>query len=203
MIKNIVFDIGNVLIDFHWRETMKELGIPESVIPILGTNMVENKLWGEMDKNIIPEEELVKRFKELSPDYVEYIDLFLNNMENVVTDFPRSEEWVKGLKEQGYKIYLLSNYPKRMFEMHMKNYSFMPYVDGMVVSYECNLVKPDDRIYNKLCEKYNIKPEESVFLDDRLENVEAARNLGFNVVHVINQDQAIDELKNIIIDVLI
>lgn len=197
MIKNIIFDIGNVLIDFHWDKTMRELGIPEDAIKHLGENMINHKLWSHMDKNDIPEGELVQRFKEISPQYSEYIDRFFSNMENVVSDFPESADWLKELKQRGYKIYLLSNYPERMFKMHSKRYGFMPYVDGKVVSYECKMIKPDEGIYRLLCEKYDIIPEESVFLDDRKENVEASVRLGFNGILVGNQKEArktLDEL---------
>lgn len=198
MIKNIVFDIGMVLIDFHWQKTMKELGIPDEAIVTLGKNMVEHVLWGEMDRGFIPEEELVAEFKRMSPQYEEYIDLFLDNMEGVVTDYPGSKSWLKELKDRGYNIYLLSNYPKSFFEMHVKNYSFMPYVDGRVVSYEYKVKKPDVRIYEILCEKYNIKPEESVFLDDRKENIATAESLGFKGIVVTDQDTARKQLDELL-----
>lgn len=198
MIKNIVFDIGMVLIDFHWDKTMRELGIPEEAIEHLGKHMIHHSLWSHLDKNDIPESEIIDEFKKISPEYSGYIDIFFRNMEGVVTDYPKSAEWLKKLKERGYNIYLLSNYPERMFKMHSVNYSFMPYVDGKVVSYECKLTKPDRKIYELLCDRYDIKPEESVFLDDRQENIDAAKQMGFEGIVVENQDDAIIELDKIL-----
>lgn len=198
MIKNIIFDIGMVLIDFHWAKTMRDLGISEEAVEHLRVNMMNHPMWNEMDRNVMTEPEIVAEFKKLSPQYAAEIDLFLGNMDQVVTDFPKSEAWVKGLKEQGYNVYLLSNYPERMFKMHWEHYSFAPYVDGKVVSYECNLTKPDPAIYKLLCERYDLKEEESVFLDDRQDNIDAAKALGFEGIHVLNQEQAIGDLAKLL-----
>ncbi|MDD6136663.1 MAG: HAD family phosphatase [Lachnospiraceae bacterium] len=198
-IKNIVFDVGMVLIDFHWEKTMRELGISEDAIEHLRVNMMQHPMWNEMDRNVMNEDEIVKQFKKLSPQYADEIDLFLGNMEHVVTDFPRSGEWLKELKARGYGIYLLSNYPERMFKMHWEHYSFAPYVDGKLVSYECHYTKPEKEIYHLLCERYGIDAKESVFLDDRFENIEAAKEVGFYGILVHEQEQAIAELEQLLV----
>ena len=192
--KNIIFDIGMVLIDFHWAATMKKLGIPDDVIAHLDTHMVNHPLWRHFDLNDMDESEIRAGFKEISPQYADYIDLFLDNMEDVVDMYPGADDWLKSLKEQGYNIYLLSNYPERMFLQHMKRFYFLPYTDGRVVSYELKVVKPDPAIFNALCTKYNLRPEESIFLDDRKENTDAAAALGFSVLHVTDPFAARDQL---------
>lgn len=195
MIKNIVFDIGMVLIDFHWKKTMQELGFSKETIECLGKNMVCNKMWSHMDLNDIPEDELVVKFKEMSPDYTNEIDLFFDNIEDVITMYEGADVWLKELSDKGYNIYLLSNYPKRMFEIHKNRFKFLPYTKGRVVSYECNLIKPDIRIYQLLCERYKLVPEECIFLDDRDENIEAAKQLGFIGVVVNNPFEIRKELE--------
>lgn len=197
-IKNIVFDIGMVLIDFHWEKTMRELGFSDEAVATLRVNMMQHPIYNELDRNVMTEEEVVREFKKMSPGYTKEIDMYFSNLDKLVTDFPRSEEWVKGLKERGYKVYLLSNYPERSFKMHWEHYSFAPYVDGKVVSYECKITKPDIGIYNLLCERYGINPRESVFLDDRVDNIEAAKGLGFYGIVVKNQEQAMGELEQLL-----
>lgn len=193
-IKNIVFDIGMVLIDFHWAKTMRELGFSEECVATLGKNMMQHPTWNEMDRNVMAEEDIVKEFKKLSPMYEEEIDLFLRNLDKVVTVFPKSDEWLKNLKERGYQVYLLSNYPERTFKVDSKKYTFMDYVDGKVVSYECHYTKPEKEIYDLLCDRYKLRPEECVFLDDKYENIEAAKGYGFEGIQVQMQEQAIEEL---------
>ena len=81
--KNIIFDIGMVLVDFHWKSTMEKLGIPADVIDTLDHNMINHPMWNHFDLDDMPEPELIKRFKELSPECSSYIDLFMNNLDEV------------------------------------------------------------------------------------------------------------------------
>lgn len=196
--KNIIFDIGMVLVDFHWRTTMQKLGIPENVIDTLDRSMVNHPLWNHFDLDDIPESELIQKFKELSPECSEYIDLFMNNLDDVVDMFPDADKWLKSLKGRGYHVYLLSNYPRRLFALHTPRFHFLPYTDGRVVSYECQITKPDERIYQRLCSKYNLIPEECIFLDDRQANLDAAEKLGFNTLLVTDPIAVRTELDNIL-----
>ena len=196
--KNIIFDIGMVLVDFHWRTTMQKLGIPENVIDTLDRKMVNHPLWNHFDLDDIPESELIQKFKELSPECSEYIDLFMNNLDDVVDMFPDADKWLKSLKDRGYHVYLLSNYPRRLFALHTPRFHFLPYTDGRVVSYECHITKPDERIYQRLSSKYNLIPEECIFLDDRQANLDAAEKLGFNTLLVTDPIAVRTELDNIL-----
>ena len=196
--KNIIFDIGMVLVDFHWRTTMQKLGIPENVIDTLDRSMVNHPLWNHFDLDDIPESELIQKFKELSPECSEYIDLFMNNLDDVVDMFPDADKWLKSLKDRGYHVYLLSNYPRRLFALHTPRFHFLPYTDGRVVSYECHITKPDERIYQRLSSKYNLIPEECIFLDDRQANLDAAEKLGFNTLLVTDPIAVRTELDNIL-----
>ena len=196
--KNIIFDIGMVLVDFHWRTTMQKLGIPENVIDTLDHNMVNHPLWNHFDLDDIPESELIQKFKELSPECSEYIDLFMNNLDDVVDMFPDADKWLKSLKDRGYHVYLLSNYPRRLFALHTPRFHFLPYTDGRVVSYECHITKPAERIYQRLCSKYNLIPEECIFLDDRQANLDAASKLDFNTLLVTDPIAVRTKLESIL-----
>ena len=177
---------------------MQKLGIPENVIDTLDRNMVNHPLWNHFDLDDIPESELIQKFKELSPECSEYIDLFMNNLDDVVDMFPDADKWLNSLKDRGYHVYLLSNYPRRLFALHTPRFHFLPYTDGRVVSYECHITKPDERIYQRLCSKYNLIPEESIFLDDRQANLDAASKLGFSTLLVTDPIAVRTELENIL-----
>lgn len=198
MIKNIIFDVGMVLVDFHWEQTMRELGIPETVIHDLDKRMIHHNLWKELDLANIPEEDIVSEFKAQNPQYADYIDLFFQNLDEVVTTFDGTAEFIQELKGKGYKIYLLSNYPARMWKMHIPRFLFYPYVDGEVVSYQYHLSKPDRRIYETLCAKYQLNPQECIFLDDRQENIDTAKALGFEGIVVTDPFHARDELLKVL-----
>lgn len=196
MIRNIIFDIGMVLVDFHWERTMSELGFSSEVISYLGKNMLMHPDWKDLDLNIHPETEVVQRFKDHNPGYETYIDTFFSNIDEIVTTFDGADTFMQELKEQGYRIYLLSNYPQRMYEIHKHTrFTFYPYIDGEVVSYQYKLAKPDPAIYKLLCKKYSLLPQECIFLDDREENICAAKALGMEGIVVTDPFKAREELR--------
>lgn len=199
MIRNIILDIGMVLIDFHWEKLMRSLQFSDEAVHVLGEKMILSPDWNAFDLGVLPEEQIIEEFKDKIPEYRDEIDLFFANIENVVTSFPRSREWITNLKEQGYQVYLLSNYPKNIFELHRKTkFDFMDLIDGAVISFQIQCTKPDADIYEYLLQKYNLKASESVFLDDRLPNVLAARKLGMQGIHVLTQEQAIEDLDSLL-----
>lgn len=117
------------------------------------------------------------------------------------TPYEYAERWMKRLKEQGYKIYLLSNYGRTAFNMSKPQFTFLKYVDGGVISYQVEITKPDDRIYMILCQKYGISPNEAVFIDDNKNNLEAADKLGFNTVLHESEKSSAEKFRSLGIEV--
>lgn len=115
-------------------------------------------------------------------------------------EYAYANDWIKSLKAQGYNVYLLSNYGKTAFEAarDYNRLSFLPLVDGGVISYEVQKVKPEPGIYTALLEKYNLKAQECIFLDDRADNIAAAEALGFHGITVDNYEQAVHELLKLL-----
>ena len=180
MIKNIVFDIGNVLVRFQPDEAMREIGIEENKIAALAHATYENPVWVELDRGVIPENEIIDEMVKVAPQYEADIRRFFKEGKAlVVKAFDYAADWIKELKSKGYKVYLLSNYPKEYFELHTHSeLSFVSLVDGKVISAMVGMIKPDAGIYQCLFDKYNLNPKECVFIDDRPENIEGGRKLG-------------------------
>lgn len=197
MIKNIIFDIGCVLVDFNPGRVLTEMGLPPEEVQIIQTNTVLGPHWKELDRGVMPKEEVFElMIKDVPVPYQSDARNFLyNHTLETVTCFDYSEAWVKGLKEKGYKVYLLTNYPQWMFEPHFKNlFTFAPYVDGYVVSAVEKLIKPDHQIYKTLINRFNLKPEESVFIDDRLENVQGAVETGLKGIQFTTKEETFKNL---------
>ena len=76
MIKNIVFDVGNVLVYFRWKELMKELSFSEEIIHKLEKDMINNPYWKEFDRGVMPEEDIINEFKKANQGLEKEIDLF-------------------------------------------------------------------------------------------------------------------------------
>lgn len=181
-IKNIVFDVGMVLIDFCWVQHCKNLGFSEKVIDCFDKNMISSEYWDKMDEGIIVEADAIREFMKAMPQYKEEIETFWKEPEGFVQEYSYATPMIQQLKQKGYKVYLLSNYPLGMYQVHWPTFSFFSEVDGYIVSALERMKKPDKRIYKLLCERYHLNAEECFFIDDRQVNVDAAIEVGMKSV---------------------
>ena len=199
MVNSVIFDIGMVLVNFCWQVMFKELGLEGETLEAVADATVRSPLWQDFDRGTWPTQELIRRFVANAPEYKAEIELVFQNMDKIVTLYDYSMDWIRQLKADGYRVYVLSNIPELV---HLDNLDdklrFLKEVDGAVLSYQEQLLKPDHRIYEVLCERYGIVPEQAVFFDDRLEIVEAARACGLNAIQFHDSVQGTNELKQYI-----
>ena len=161
--------------------------------------MIMSPLWHEFDRGVIDHETMIAMFKENNPGYENDIDLLFQNAEDLVMQFDYTNAFIRELKDQGYMVYILSNYPEYIFSIHAKTrFSFLPYIDGKVVSGFVKMIKPDRDIYEYLLHTYDLKPEECVFLDDLPKNIHTARELGMKGIVFTSYKQAREELEKLI-----
>jgi len=199
MINTIIFDIGMVLVDFCWQDMLKSLGFEGEIYEKVADATMRNPLWQDFDRGTWSTEELIRRFVANAPEYKTEIETVFQNMDKIVTLYDYSMDWIRQLKSDGYKVYILSNIPELV---HLDNLDdklrFLKEVDGAVLSYQEQLLKPERRIYEVLCERYGIVPEQAVFFDDKLENVEAAREFGLNAICFKGYEQGLEELNKLL-----
>lgn len=203
MISNIIFDIGNVLASFRWKDLFQEMGFTgEKFERIAAATVLHPTMWNEFDRSLMSDEAIITKCIERAPEYEQEIRLLFSKTELLVEEYTYSKGWIEHLKAQGHKVYLLSNYGKTSFEAARDHgrLSFLPLVDGGVISYEVQMVKPEPGIYQALLEKYSLKAEECVFLDDRAENIEAAKALGFQGIVVEDYEQAKLKLEHVLMN---
>lgn len=198
MIKNIIFDVGNVLVEYNPDGLMRRLGFDEETLQAVNQAVFQNELWNESDRGVLSPEELLEAFIANNPAYEKEIRQVIDAVGDTISLMPYTVEWVKGLKERGYHLYILSNYAEYTYEKTSHKMEFLPYMDGVVFSYRCKLIKPEKEIYEYICETYGLKPEESVFLDDREDNVQAARNMGMNGIVFENYAQGSETLEQLL-----
>ena len=199
MINTVILDIGNVLAGFDYITYLKEKGISGSLMERLCKATVENTLWREIDRSDSDtiDESLITEFMSQDPEIAVEIRHFLQNSYEIAKEYDYASDFVRSLKRGGYPVYLLSNYGKANFKYARDNFDFVKCVDGVVISYETGYVKPEAGIYEAIINKYNIKPEEAVFLDDVKANIIAASDFGFHTIHYKNLSQAIKELHQL------
>lgn len=183
MIKNVIFDLGNVLIDFKPIKYIKSLGYDDEKALEIFNKTIKDSIWADMDRGIYRDKEsYVKAFKTKYPEIQDDIDKFLGGpwIENVIFPLKDNLKMIDLVKEKGLKYYILSNYPKDAFEYTYDMCPFIQNGDGMVISYDVLMIKPDKNIYLKLLDKYGLKANECLFIDDLDINVEGAKSVGIN-----------------------
>ena len=194
MIRNIVFDIGNVLTDFRWKDFLRDKGFDEQMIGRIAKASVESPLWKEYDRGEMESEERLREFIKQDPQIEEELHRAYDDIHGIVTPRDYAIPWVRELKEKGYGVYYLSNFSDKAYDECADSLAFIPYTDGGILSFQDKVVKPEPQIYLLLLERFGLKAEECVFLDDTPENIEAAKALGFYGIVFRSREQALAEL---------
>ena len=180
--KNIVIDVGNVLLSYRWKAMLEDYGLPADEAERIGREMFDcpEKIWSKFDLGVETDEQIIEDFEKIYPDDKKPIRWFIEHGEYMEVPRPAIWETVHQLKEAGYRLYILSNYPESLFKKHTEYADFMKDMDGLMVSYMIHKAKPGRDIYAALCEKYQLTPSESIFFDDRAENVQGAIDFGMD-----------------------
>ncbi len=186
MIKNIIFDMGNVLRDYTPMRCIEPYVQGEDAL-LIQNEMFGKDEWRLLDKGDMTYDEAVAKCKERLPQRLHLLlDEIIAHWHEYMTQDLYMLEVVKKLKANGYHMYLLSNTSVR-FAQYKDSFEAMKYFDGAIVSAFFHVLKPDEKIYRILFDTYHLKPEECFFIDDNQENVEAGRCLGMDG-HVFSGD---------------
>ena len=194
MIRNIVFDIGNVLAAFCWQKAFAELGFTGEGLEVITRATVKGPWWNEYDRSVLSDEEIAARCAALAGDYAADVYTLFAHPEKLIETYPYSRAWILDLRRRGYRVYLLSNFGKTSFEANLPKMDFVDAADGGVISFEVGELKPDRAIFTALEEKYDLLPEECIFLDDNAENIAAALKYGYHALLFEGKEKAEREI---------
>lgn len=179
-IRNVIFDIGNVLMEFGWEEYLDGFGFPSEKREKIADAVFRNPVWNERDRGDRSDEEYLLSFIREAPEYEDEIREVVERSPECIHLFPYSETWLHFLQEKGFRTFILSNYSRYMLDHTRDDMKFLKYADGAVFSCDEKLIKPEPEIYRTLLKRYGLQPEECVFIDDRKDNVETAVSLGIH-----------------------
>lgn len=198
MIKNLIFDFGKVLVDYDFESFFKSC-IPnaercQAVTSILYNERVQQIL----DREDKPFDELMEEIIGNNKEYEPEIRYFMAHYPDVVKgEMEGMSDLLKQLKSEGYKFYGLTNWCNKVHQT-MAQYEIFQLLDGYIISSEEKVIKPEPEIYHRLFNKYNLKPEECIFADDRVENIVGARNVGMDGIIFVDAVQYEKELRQLI-----
>ena len=198
--KNIIFDVGDVLLDYRWQQMLMDYGLDEAEAYRVGRELFDDPdgLWHEYDLAVKSQEEIIQEFEQKHPKDAEVIRWFISHGEYMHVARLAIWKLVHQLKEVGYHLYILSNYPEILFKKHTQYADFMDDMEGMVVSYMLHVGKPERVVYQTLCDRYGLNKEECLFFDDRAENVQGAIDFGMRAKRVLSAKELAADLEELL-----
>ena len=180
MIKNVFLDMGNVLLDFNPDFSLNKYCKTEEEKEIIRKALFEGKEWVMSDAGEISDKDKFEKVKHKVPEkYHEALKNCADNWDQCMIPLKGAKEFCDYIKNKGYGIYILSNASDKFYEYFPK---FLPldYFTGYVVSSDIHMLKPNEDIYKYILNKYNLKAEESLFIDDKDYNVEGAKKVNIH-----------------------
>jgi len=198
MIKNIIFDLGNVLISFRPSEFFDSKDYPDTIKSTILSDIFRSREWLKLDNGDISTSGAIDAISRKSSLKREEIAYIFNLRTEIMFPLDQNVRLLPELKKEGFKLYFLSNFPIDIFEEIKTGYYFFRYFDGGVISSEVKFSKPDRRIYEILIEKYLLTPEESLFIDDVEINVRAAEGLGMKGLVTYGSEEISKELRTVL-----
>lgn len=194
MIKNLIFDLGNVLISFRPAEYLEKKNYPENIRARILNDIFHSPEWLSLDNGDITTPEAIELISRKSTLKREEIALIFNLRTEIMFPLDENVRMLPGLKKEGFRLYYLSNFPLDIFEEIRSGYFFFRHFDGGVISSDVKLSKPDPRIYARIIGLYGLVPSECLFIDDMEVNVRAAERSGMKGLVTLGSQNISKEL---------
>ncbi|MAC98175.1 MAG: haloacid dehalogenase [Euryarchaeota archaeon] len=194
-----LFDLGGVFFDWdpdHFYKNVFE-NIEEREFFLAEVCNDQWNVQQDAGRSIAEAElELIPKF----PHYEKEIKMYYKNHRKMIRGvFEESVDILKKLKDKNYDCYVLSNWSAETFAGMIDDYPFLKLFDGLLISGEDKLIKPDHAIYQLARDRFNLNPEETVFIDDKLENIQAAQEMNFKTIHLTDPNIIKTEIKKFLV----
>lgn len=197
-IKNIIFDFGGVVMDWDPRYFFKDHFNDDEKMEHFLKNIATDEWNAEQDRGrTLAEGTEIQVAKH--PEWEKEIRAYYDNWTTMLkSDITHNVEVLRKLEHSKYELFGLTNWSAETFPYALENYDFFNIFEGkIVVSGTEKLIKPDPTIWEVLLERYQIKAEESVFIDDNAKNIEVAKSLGFICIHIKEDTDLEKEMRDL------
>lgn len=185
MIKNIVFDLGNVLINFKPADYLDKMGFTPEAKNIIIRDIFTSREWKLLDNGDITTVEAIEKISERTSLKTEEIASVFNLRTKIMYPITKNIKLLPVLKKRGFKLYFLSNFPSDIFDEVFQEYEFFNFFDGGIISSRVKFSKPDIRIFEILLKKYSLVADECIFIDDIEINARVAVSAGMKGIWAV------------------
>lgn len=190
MIKNIVFDFGKVLVDYDFMFLIDTFFEDEDEKRGFCKIFLDQSFIDECDRELVPFKQIIENAKAKHPEYSEALQKFYDRYPDFVTgEVPGMREELTWLKSQGYKLYGLTNWCSAVYQVMARFPEIFSLLDGKIISSEEHVIKPEAAIYEVLSSRFDLIPDETVFTDDKIVNIEGAIACGLQGIQFHNARQ--------------
>lgn len=178
MVKSVILDMGNVLLSFTPQIPLNAYCKTEEEKEIVQKALFDSSYWHDADRGLIKDADLFELVKQtVAPEHHEALEQCCAHWDICMQPIDGAREFCQYLKIRGYEVYVLSNASDKFYD-YFKNFLPLDFFDGVVVSSDIKMMKPDHEIFEYVMSKYHLNKAECLFVDDSLANVESARAFG-------------------------
>lgn len=201
-ITTIIFDLGGVLVDWNPEYVfLKEFKGDRKKMKWFLENICTMDWNEQMDAGKLIKDATNEKIKEF-PQHEHLIRMYYGKWENMLKgEISDTVNILKALHSTDYKLFALTNWSAETFPVAIKRFDFLKLFDGIVVSGQIKMLKPEKEIYEYILNKYKLKSSECIFIDDRLSNVKGAELVGMHGIKFDNSQQLKSELKKYNIEI--
>ena len=200
LIRNLVFDLGNVLIEWNSEKILTSFEPEKERRQLLRQAIFESGIWHQTDKGELSLKEACdKVLVQLDDSYHPVVQNIFYNWYEVVEVYSGLQEQIGLWADRGYRIYILSTTCEIFYHIEKAGLlPIFPLLSGYILSSEVGVVKPEPEIYQKLLKKYSLDPTESVFIDDIQANLDTAAELGFETILSTSESENIRAMESLL-----
>lgn len=197
-IENVIFDLGGVLIQWNPQKIVSTFTDDFSLQQLLLKEVFYHQDWLDLDKGILTEPEAAAKIAERASLNVQVIfDLFVTTKQLFI-QISQTVELLEAMHAHGIKLYVLSNMSKESYIYLRKTHTFFDYFDNILISGHEKLMKPDPKIFALICNRFDISPSNTLFIDDMEDNITVAKNFGLTAIQFTQEASCYKSIRKIV-----
>lgn len=196
-VRNVIMDLGGVMLEWNPDHLLTPFQ-PEATLRQQLRASIFGPDWHLFDRGSLTEAELVARLEKGTGHPRETLLEIIEAVRGSLLEKPETVKLVRSLQQRGFDLYCLSNMPAPMYAHLRRRHTFFEVFRGVVISGDIQMMKPEPEIYLHLLDRFGLKADESVFIDDMQANVDAAKAVGLHAIRFQNATQCQQELDELL-----